>query len=114
MAETTTASPEQMAVQHAREDLADPLIELAESTLDVARRVDFVRHEVDRGPPMRQAIADVDALMGPLEEMLADVEVVIADMDGVLQPTHDAVEGLVALSRSVLADVAEETAALQP
>lgn len=114
VATASTDSTERPALQAARQDLAGPVTGLAETTLDVARRVDFIRHDVDRGPAMRQAVADAAALMETLEEDATSLESAVAGMGGVLRPTRDAVEGLVDYSRSVLADVRRETDALQP
>lgn len=111
---TSTTSPEVAAIEAARDVLAEPTTALAAVAVDAARRVDFIRHEVARGPAMRQATMDLSDVVTQLEEQATALEVAVAAVDGSLGPTRDAASTLVAEGRTVAETVSAEIDALQP
>lgn len=98
---TETTSAEAAAIAAAREGLAEPTQALAALTLDAARRVDFLRHEVARGPAMRQAAVDLAAVVAELDASAGALEAAVAEVDPILEMTQEAATALVTEARGV-------------
>ncbi|CAN5381847.1 hypothetical protein BH23ACT9_BH23ACT9_30020 [soil metagenome] len=111
---TTTTSPELLAIAAAR-DLVGPLsTQLAAGALDVARRIDFTRHEVARGEPMQRAVDDLAPLVERVQEQAAELQEAVADMDGVLEAARAAANALAEQSLQITTAVARDLDGLQP
>ncbi|MGI9017868.1 MAG: hypothetical protein ACR2HR_12315 [Euzebya sp.] len=109
------ATPPDNPVAQARTDLAQPALAVAELTVDVARRVDFIRHEVPRGEAQRRALEQLDALSQNLVVAIDALESVIAlEDDPAVEPARLAATRLVTQARSVGHAVDRDVMGLRP
>lgn len=99
----------------ARESVGGPAVDLAETTLDLARRVDFLRHEVPRGRAQQVQITDVRALARQVEPLAAALTAAVDGIDAAALPQVDAAaRALLDEAAAVTAAVGTELDALEP
>jgi hypothetical protein len=94
-----------VALLDARAALADPAVAVAEAALDVARRVDPVRHEVPRGPAQVAAATEALALADALTRAVTALRTAAADLDAELTGQREAAEALADLGADTAAAV---------
>jgi hypothetical protein len=105
----TTQPTTDPALARAREALAAPATALAEDLLDLARRVDFARHDVPRGTAMASALEElravVDAAQADARALTAAVDDLGADAPRGVPAAVDQLVGLAeALATAARAD----------
>lgn len=111
---TETTSAEAAAIAAARQVLAEPTQALAVVAIDAARRVDFLRHEVARGPTMRQAATELAEVAAALDERATALEGAVAQVDPSLSDARGAATALVLAGRRVAVAASDAVADLVP
>ncbi|MEE8603225.1 hypothetical protein [Euzebya tangerina] len=110
------APPDLGASTPTQQLLGPPIVELAEVTLDLARRADFLRHTVDRGQPQQDALAALVGVQARLDRAVLDLDDALAEAqsDAVPVAAEDAMTQLMLEARDVAADVQRDVNELDP
>lgn len=113
---TVQASPSAGPAGHpeVRALLGDPAIRVVELTLDLARRVDFVRYEVPRGPRQSEELARVEDLAVELNEAIASLWEGIRAVDPQLSAIVSAATQLITEAERIEREVLTDVSALRP
>ena len=108
--------PDFGASTRAQELLGPPVVTVAEEILDLARRADFVRHEVERGQAQSDARLALVTVQAEADRAVSDLESARAELGqgGVPASADAALDDLIAEARQVAREVQVDLDDLDP